>query len=157
MEVSNTIKYLPQHWYEGHVRPCDNFFTSPNGTRVGSHKSQVKSCQFMQSQPLRAWKLGLTTSHIVPSPKSQLWHGCLHNNTIWRWSLGLVLRVGLSKKLDPTLNTNLVNIYAQDNKDLTLMIVILISSVSSSSKVRTLPPCWDLLTRLGIWDPMNWP
>ena len=25
----------------------------------------------MQSQPLRAWKLGLTTSHRVPSPKSQ--------------------------------------------------------------------------------------
>jgi hypothetical protein len=22
----------------------------------------------MQSQPLRAWKLGLTTSHVVPSP-----------------------------------------------------------------------------------------
>ena len=58
----------------------------------------------MQSQPLRAWELGLTTSRKVPSPESQVWHGCLHSNTFWRWSWGLVLRFRLSKKLDPTLN-----------------------------------------------------
>jgi hypothetical protein len=77
--------------------------------RAGSHpipspKSQVTWGQPMQSQLLRAWKLGLTTSHMVPSPNSRLWHGCLHGNAFWRLGLGLVLRFGSSKKLDPTLN-----------------------------------------------------
>ena len=69
----------------------------------------VKSLEVIpvQSQLLRAWMLGLTTSHGVLSPKSQVWHGCLHDDTYWRWGLGFVLRVGLSKKLDPTLNTSL--------------------------------------------------
>jgi hypothetical protein len=57
----------------------------------------------MQSQWSRAWKLGLTTSHGVSSPKYDmdvymtiLFGGEAHD---------LVLRVGLSKKLDPPLNT----------------------------------------------------
>ena len=46
----------------------------------------------MQSQPLGTWKLGLTTSHGVPTPNSQVWHECLHSITFWRWGSGLVLR-----------------------------------------------------------------
>jgi hypothetical protein len=39
------------------------------------HKeSQVTWGQSVQSPMLRAWKLGLTTLHNVPNPKSQLWH-----------------------------------------------------------------------------------
>ena len=37
--------------------------------RVPSPKSQVTWDQSMQSQPMRAWKLGHATSHGVPSPK----------------------------------------------------------------------------------------
>ena len=59
--------------------------------------SQITWGQFVQSQPLRAWKLELTISHGVLRFKSQVWHGCLHGNTFWRWGLGLVLRVRLSK------------------------------------------------------------
>ena len=70
------------------------------------HKgSHVTWGQFVQSQLLRTWKLGLTTSHGIPSFKSHVCHGCIHGNKFWRRGLGLILRVGLSKKLDPTLNT----------------------------------------------------
>ena len=48
-----------------------------------------------------------------------------------------MLRVGLSKKLDPTLNTS--------NQDPTLIIMNHILMVSQGSKVGTLPPIWDLL------------
>ena len=57
----------------------------------------------MQSQPLRAWELGLNTSHGIACLKSQVWHGWLHGNTFWSWGLGLVLRIGSSKKLYPIL------------------------------------------------------
>jgi hypothetical protein len=53
--------------------------------------------QFVQSPPSRAWKLGLTTSRMVPSPKYQIYHGCLHGNTFERWALELVFRIGSSK------------------------------------------------------------
>ena len=65
--------------------------------KVSSPESQFTWGQSMQSQPLRAWKLGLTTSHGVPSLKSQVWHGCLHGDTFWRWGSWLVLGVGSHK------------------------------------------------------------
>ena len=71
---------------------------------VSSPKSQLTWGQSERSQPLRARKLGLTTSHGVSSLKSQVWHGCLHGNMFWRWGEGLVLRVGSSLMLKPTLN-----------------------------------------------------
>jgi hypothetical protein len=77
------------------------------------HKgSHVTWGQFMQFRPLRTWKLGLATSHGVPSFKSQVWHGCIHGNNVWRRGLGLILRVGSSQKLHPTLNTRPANVYA---------------------------------------------
>jgi len=39
--------------------------------------------------------------------------------------LGLVLRVGSSKKLDPTLKTSAMSSFAQNNQDPTLMEIIL--------------------------------
>ena len=73
-------------------------------------KFQVTWVQSMQFQPLRAWKLGLITSHGVPSSKFQLWRECPHGQIFfWRWGLGLVLWLGSSKKLDPTLNPSPTN------------------------------------------------
>ena len=43
------------------------------------------------------------TYHFTWRPKSQVWRGCLCGINSLRWGLG----VGSSKKLDPTLNTNL--------------------------------------------------
>jgi hypothetical protein len=45
-------------------------------------------------------------------------------------ALGLVLRVGSSKKLDPTLNTRPKNSFSYNNKDMTLMIINRILMVS---------------------------
>ena len=42
----------------------------------------------VQSQPLRAWKLGLTTSHRVPSPQSQVTWGVDPCN-LNRWEHGI--------------------------------------------------------------------
>jgi hypothetical protein len=61
-----------------------------------------------------------------------------------------VLRFGLSKKLDPTLNTSPMNSVAYNNQDLTLMIANHIVNGFSRLKVGALPPCWDLLTPLSI-------
>jgi hypothetical protein len=60
-----------------------------------------------QSHGLSTW-----TAIVWSSPKSQLCthgHGCLHGNPFSSWGLGRVLRVGSSKKLDPTLNPSPVN------------------------------------------------
>ena len=88
------------------------------------------------------------TYHFTsPSPKSQVWLGCLHGNTFWRWGSGLVLSVGSSKLLDWTLNTHPVNIYAQNNSEPTFMIINpTIPMISWSWKVGTSPPCWELGT-----------
>ena len=99
-------------------RPLDTFLwvltisSSRLSTRVWSGlKSQLNWGQSEQSQPLRAWRLGLSTWHgsQVLSPKYDM--DCLHDNTFWRWGLGLVLRVGSTKKLDPTFNT-IPNVFA---------------------------------------------
>ena len=55
-----------------------------------------------------------------------------------------VLKVGSSTKLDPTLNTSPTNIRSDFNDNQPFFNGFL------SSKVGTLSPCWDLLTRLGI-------
>ena len=60
---------------------------------VPTHKSRLTLGQSVQSQLLRAWKLGLTTLHGVPSSKSPVWHGCLHGNTFWKRVSVLMLRV----------------------------------------------------------------
>ena len=41
---------------------------------VPSSNSQVTWGQYVQSQPLRVWKLGLATSHGVPRPKYLVWY-----------------------------------------------------------------------------------
>jgi hypothetical protein len=140
---------------------CYEIFSKVYVMRAASHgvpspKSQVTWGQSMQSQLLRARKLGLTTSHGVPSLKSQVWHGCLHGNTSWRWGFVLVLGVGSSNKVDLTLNTCPVNTLVWNKQDSLLMIMKCILMVSWCSKVGTLPRCWDLLTwvRLGTWDLM---
>ena len=109
-----------------------------NSHGVPNPKAQVTWHQPVQFQALSAWKLRLSTSNGVPS-FVQLWHGCLQGNTFWRWGLGLVLQVGSSKKLDPTLNPSPANIFAEYNQN---PILVLFNHVS----VGTLPPCWDLLT-----------
>ena len=82
--------------------------------RAGSHGSQVLSPKSMRSihaiSTVERMEVGTYHFTRVPSPKSQLWYGCLHGNTFWRWGLGLVLRVESSKKLDPTLKPSPANI-----------------------------------------------
>jgi hypothetical protein len=65
----------------------------------------------MQSQWLRAWKLGLTTSHgfQVPSLKYDM---DAYMKTFFGGLFWDLCRDGSSKKLDLALNTNPVNIFA---------------------------------------------
>ena len=77
----------------------------------------------MQSQLLRAWKLGLTTSH-----KSQVLSPNYDMDTYMATLFGgeakdFMLRVGSSQKLDPTLNPSPMNSFAYNNQDPTLMII----------------------------------
>ena len=51
---------------------CFHLQTTHNNLRAGSHgvsspRYQLIGGQYVESQSLRAWKLGLTTSHMVPS------------------------------------------------------------------------------------------
>ena len=64
------------------------------------------------------------------------------------------------KNLDPTLKTSieiilLFYLFCINNEDLTFMDMNYALVVSWSSKVGSLPPCWTLLTRVGLgnWDP----
>ena len=95
------IKDLLTSLYYSHVSYCmrsglveKNNHLRANWHGVPSPKSLFNRDWYVQSPLLRAWKLGLTTSHRVPCPKCQVWHRCLYGNTFWRWGLGLVLRVG---------------------------------------------------------------
>ena len=101
-----------------HKKPCNTTHKilslvdlTPKSTlgprlRAGSHGVPSLLRSMHAIYPLRAWNLGLTTSHKVPS------HGCPHGNTLWRWNSKLVLRAGPNKKLDLTSNTNPVYIFA---------------------------------------------
>ena len=93
------------------------------GSQVSSHLRS--SCAISTVET--TWKLGLTTSHGIPSSKSQVWHGCLHANIFWR----------RGKKLDPTLNTNLMNFFAWNNQYPPWMTIHQISMVSWRSIVGT--------------------
>ena len=66
----------------------------------------------MQSQPWRAWKLGLTTSHMSQflSPKRDM--DAYVATLLGSEARNFVLRVESSKKLDLILNTNLANSFA---------------------------------------------
>ena len=74
--------------------------------------------------------VGFTTSHgsQVLSPK------CDMNTSMATLfgveALGLVLRVGSSKKLDPTLNTSPVNVFASNYQDPTLKTTNFVLMVS---------------------------
>ena len=65
-------------------RACSHGVTSP--------KSQVTWGSSKQSQPLRAWKLGLTTAHKVGSPKYDMdaYMATLFGGEAWDlcWELG---------------------------------------------------------------------
>jgi len=52
-----------------------------------------------------------------------------------------VLRVELSQKLDPTLNTNPTNIFTQSNQNPTLIRINHISMVFGDPKFGALPLC----------------
>ena len=76
---------------------------------VGSHGSQVFNTNLLDVNMCnfgcwegRSWDWPLHTRSQV-----QVWHGCLHGITLWRLGMGFVLRVGLSKRLDLTLNISL--------------------------------------------------
>ena len=90
--------------YDNHGKSFRCFY---KGRFTWSPKSPVTWGQSVQPQLLQIVKVGTYHFTGVPSPKSQVWHGCLHDNTFWRSGLGLVLGVGSSKKLDPSLNTSL--------------------------------------------------
>ena len=69
--------------------------------RVPSPESQVHLRSIHAISTIESMKV--RTYHFTRVP-SMTW--MLHDNTFWRWGLGLVLKVGSSKKLDPTLNTS---------------------------------------------------
>jgi hypothetical protein len=76
----------------------------------------------MQSQSLRAWKLGLSTSHGVPSRKYDMdaYMATLSGGEAW----GLCCEVRSSKKLDPTLNPSPTKHFLhKKNSDPILMII----------------------------------
>ena len=114
---------------------------------------EVNLCSFNR------WEhLGLTNSHGVPSPKFWVWHGYLHDNILRRRGLTLLLRVALSKKLDPIHNTSPKIYHKKQSK----FDIDHTSMGSWGSKVGTLPPWWNLLTwvELGTWHLgpcVKWP
>ena len=96
------ISQLPNIWHQNLLGPVSHRSQVPSHLRsihaistvesmevltyhfTQGPKSQVTQGQSMQSQPLRPWKLGLTTSHGVPSPKSLNVNPC----NLSRWDHG---------------------------------------------------------------------
>ena len=94
--------------------------------RANSHGSQVLSLksldgQSVQSQQLRAWKLGLTTSHmsqvLIPS---MIWMPTWQH--ILEMKLGTCVENWVEQKLDPTLNTSPI-IFLHKIMKIQLMII----------------------------------
>jgi hypothetical protein len=104
----------------------------------------------VQSRPMRACKLGLTTSHKVPSP---IYVPSLTLMPTWQhfleWSLGLVLRVGLNKMLNPTHNTKPENLIAKYSQDLTIFNENQ-ENFSDSMRLKV----WNFSSMLGLETPL---
>ena len=73
-------------------------------------ESQVTWGQSMQSQPLRAWKLGFTISHVFLSLKYDMdaYMATLIGGKAW----DLCCELDQAKRLDPNLNPSPANIFA---------------------------------------------
>ena len=107
---------------------------------AGSHASRVPWGQSMRSQPLTTWKLGLNY-HFTWGPESQLWHGCLHDNTFLEVRLGTCVTSWAEQKNWTHLSTQVRrNIFAQNNQDPTLLIWNHVLVITWGSQVET----WDL-------------
>ena len=104
-----------------------------------------------QSQPFQAWKLRLITLHKVPSPKSQVWHGCLHGNNIF-----LEVRVGTSveswvkQEIRPNSQHKFRNVCAYINHDPTLMDIK--PYFGDSSRIRKSRLCLCVGTCWHEWN-----
>ena len=95
----------PLDWRVAHARPqvqppslsLPLFLTTNDPTLIKGTftrvliKSRVTWDRSVQSQPLRAWKLGFTTSHGVPSTKFQFTRGrFVQSQPLRAWKLGLI-------------------------------------------------------------------
>ena len=126
-------------------------------TQVLSLKSHDRG-QSVHSQPSRARKLGLTTSHAgVPSPKSQLWHGCLHGNTFRRRGLTLVLRSSwVKQKARPNSQHKSLEYSCTKWTKIQLLWSIINHALIVSWSLKV----WDFASMSGFdgisgtWDPM---
>jgi hypothetical protein len=121
--------------------------------RAAAHGSQVTWGQFLcnlNRWDHGSWGLPLHTKSQVLSLKSQVWHGCLHDNTFFRgevwdlcWGFGWA-------KCYPTLNTSLANSLHIINQGPTSMIINRISTVLWGLVVGT---CWnDWALGFGTWE-----
>ena len=126
--------------------------------RVGSHGSQVIISKSHEVNPCilycwehRSWDLPLHTGSQVLSPKYDMdvYMTTLFGGKAW----DLCCEVGRVKKLDPILNPRLVNIFPSNDKDPTFIIFNHVLVITWGSQVGTLPPCWDLLTWVGLGTP----
>ena len=136
----------PTKWHDSQYEPTTNIMRGVGYAHNGATLPRA----------YKQWVLGWVlrpNSHMIPTLESQIWHGCLHDNTFWKWGLGLALWVGLSKKLDPTLKPSLTNIFLIKNQDPTSMITIIFEWSLEAHKWRLLSPRWDSLNMIGIWGP----
>ena len=100
----------------------------------------------------------VTQGRITRGPKSQVWHGYLHDNTFWRRSSGLVLGIGSNKKLDPTFNTTPASICVRNNQDPLLLIsnhILMVSRGLTSPILANTSGTWDLGPHV-TWPLMSW-
>jgi hypothetical protein len=99
-----------------------------------------------------SWDLQLHTRFQILSPKFDM---DSHIATpFWEVRFGTCVKSWIEQKARPNSQYKSHEYFCIKNKDPTLMIINHISMVSRGSKVGTLRPCWDLLTWVGLGDPM---
>ena len=116
--------------------------------RTNSHRVPSPTSQVTWGQSILAIEsMGVGTYHFswVPSPKSQVWHRCLHDNTFWRRGLGHVLKVGSSRALNPTLNKAVWISLHKIIKSRLQWLFIIIEWCLEAQKL-------GLRLRVGTWD-----
>jgi hypothetical protein len=116
------------------------------GSHVPSHLRPIRAIPTVESI-----KVETKPRHMGSRVPSMTW--------ILTWQHFLEVRLGTCveswvKKGGATLNTSLAFFLHNIKKDLTLMIIRHILMVSRGSTFWTLPPCWDLLTLVGLgtWE-----
>ena len=131
-------------WEPMPVKCCGSEIHTHNKSLEGKKRNKIKEKMSFYATWLWAH------SHAPKGPKYDM---DAYMATLFGGELGTWVESWVEQRPWPNFQYKSREYLYINNKDLTLMIVNHFLMLSKGSKLGTLPPCWALLTRVGLGTP----